>query len=222
MTDGWPCWAIGNHDVARVISRWGNGGNPAAQMKMLNTLLMSLRGSVCSYQGEELGLAEADIAFEDLQDPYGIAFWPNFKGRDGCRTPMPWLVSKEHGGFSSAEATWLPVSTEHIKNSVEQQMLNSDSVLKAYQAFIAWRKKQPCLLYGDIEFIDANNPNTLVFIRRYQGNAILACFNFSQEQQSVQLPNSASLTSLTGYGDKPDTLSDNELSPYQIRFFNVQ
>ena len=42
------------------------------------------------YQGEELGLGEASVAFEDLQDPYGITFWPNFKGRDGCRTPMPW------------------------------------------------------------------------------------------------------------------------------------
>ena len=51
---------------------------------------MSLRGSVCLYQGEELGLTEADLAFEDLQDPYGIRFWPEFKGRDGCRTPMVW------------------------------------------------------------------------------------------------------------------------------------
>ncbi len=85
--DGWACWAFSNHDVIRHASRWDL--TPAAQ-RMFATLIMCLRGSVCIYQGEELGLPEADVAFEDLQDPYGIEFWPEFKGRDGCRTPMVW------------------------------------------------------------------------------------------------------------------------------------
>jgi alpha-glucosidase len=62
---------------------------------------MCLRGSVCLYQGEELGLPEAEVAFEDLQDPYGIAFWPEFKGRDGARTPMVWEASNAGAGFST-------------------------------------------------------------------------------------------------------------------------
>lgn len=223
MTDGWPCWAIGNHDVARVISRWGNGGDPAEQMKMLNAMLMSLRGSVCSYQGEELGLTEADIAFEDLQDPYGIAFWPNFKGRDGCRTPMPWLNSPKHGGFSVNDKTWLPVSEAHIENSVEVQLAQPNSVLQAYCQFIAWRKEQACLLYGDIEFIETHNLNTLAFIRRYQGQAILACFNFSAEPQVIELPVSA-LTLLSGHGLEHSSVtsaSNNQLMPYQAKFFSM-
>ena len=79
MTEGWPCWAFSNHDVERVASRWSqNGEVNSQQCKMLTALLASLRGSVCMYQGEELGLGEANVAFEDLQDPYGITFWPNF------------------------------------------------------------------------------------------------------------------------------------------------
>src|SRR5690606_34169622 len=90
MTEGWPCWAISNHDVQRAVTRWGGADAGPDFAKMLVALVCSLRGSVCLYQGEELGLPEAEVPFEALQDPYGVAFWPNFKGRDGCRTPMPW------------------------------------------------------------------------------------------------------------------------------------
>ena len=63
--------------------------------------------------GEELGLPEANVPFEDLQDPYGIEFWPEFKGRGGCRTPMVWKPSNQNGGFPCNEKTWLrcPPST---------------------------------------------------------------------------------------------------------------
>ncbi|WP_266096800.1 alpha-amylase family glycosyl hydrolase, partial [Acinetobacter baumannii] len=81
--------AFSNHDVVRHASRWAAGeADPVSYLKVVSALLFSLRGSVCIYQGEELGLSEANLAFEDLQDPYGIRFWPEFKGRDGCRTPM--------------------------------------------------------------------------------------------------------------------------------------
>ena len=160
LSDGWPCWAIGNHDVARVASRWNHSGqyekNTVAQNKMYNALLASLRGSVCCYQGEELGLAEADIAFDDLQDPYGVNFWPTFKGRDGCRTPMPWGKNSSNAGFSTSKLPWLPVSDAHRNNSVDVQENDDNSVLIAYRTFLNWRKTQPCLLYGDIEFIESN------------------------------------------------------------------
>ncbi|TIX41376.1 MAG: alpha-glucosidase, partial [Mesorhizobium sp.] len=82
-SDGWSCWAFSNHDVMRPASRWAaSEADPTAYLKLISALLMSLRGSVCLYQGEELGLGEADLSFEDLQDPYGIRFWPEFKGRD--------------------------------------------------------------------------------------------------------------------------------------------
>ncbi len=86
--DGWACWAFSNHDVVRHATPLAACRPPP--QRMFATLIMCLRGSVCLYQGEELGLPEADVAFEDLHDPYGIEFWPEFKGRDGCRTPMVW------------------------------------------------------------------------------------------------------------------------------------
>ena len=84
-SDGWACWAYSNHDVVRHATRWNLTEDA---QRLFATLLMCLRGSACIYQGEELGLTEASVAFDDLQDPYGIEFWPEFKGRDGCRTPM--------------------------------------------------------------------------------------------------------------------------------------
>lgn len=185
MTQGWPCWAFSNHDVERVASRWGKNGviNPQ-QCKMLSALLASLRGSVCMYQGEELGLGEASVAFEDLQDPYGITFWPNFKGRDGCRTPMPWQNSDlEHAGFSDVKP-WLPVDAAHKQQSVELQTNDTSSILNAYREFMAWRKTQPALLQGDIKFIETAEP-ILAFYRTLNDEKLLCVFNLGDQQASM-------------------------------------
>ena len=89
--DGWPCWSFSNHDVTRHVSRWAEHGvSEQALARQTFALLSTLKGTICLYQGEELGLPEADILFEELTDPPGIRFWPEYKGRDGCRTPMPW------------------------------------------------------------------------------------------------------------------------------------
>ncbi len=96
--DAWPCWAYSNHDVVRHITRWSLSD---AAARAYTVLLMCLRGSLCLYQGEELGLPEAELDFEELQDPYGIEFWPEFKGRDGCRTPMVWTTDNAAAGFTT-------------------------------------------------------------------------------------------------------------------------
>ena len=120
-SDGWSCWALSNHDVVRHATRWGKGEpDKQAYLKVISALLMSLRGSVCIYQGEELGLDEAELRFEDLQDPYGIRFWPEFKGRDGCRTPMVWEKAAPNAGFSEGKP-WLPVPADHALKAVDAQ-----------------------------------------------------------------------------------------------------
>jgi alpha-glucosidase len=167
-----------------VVSRWG-GHHSNDFAKMLFAMISSLRGSVCSYQGEELGLTEADIAFEDVQDPYGITFWPQFKGRDGCRTPHPWQHDLDNAGFTQ-EKPWLPVSNEHVGKSVDLQDEEIDSVLNSYRHFNRWRKEQPELLYGDIEFIESPE-SILAFIREYQGKRVLVCFNFTEQTQHFSL-----------------------------------
>jgi alpha-glucosidase len=194
--DCWPCWAIGNHDVTRVATRWV-GHDSAAQAKLLNAFLFSLKGTVCSYQGEELGLQQADLPREALLDPYGIAFWPAFKGRDGCRTPLPWNEQDGACGFSTA-TPWLPIPAQHRANAVSRQNDAQDSVLNAYRAFLRWRRRHPVLRHGSIRFIDSP-ADTLCFVRGNESQSLLACFNFSPDPRRVPLPGVRPLEELEGH-----------------------
>ncbi len=128
--DGWTCWSFSNHDVERAVSRWNprRGAAPPdpAFARLLMALLLSLRGSVCLYQGEELGLPEADLAEADLRDPFGIAYWPEFRGRDGSRTPMPWVAAERHGGFTTAATPWLPMPPAHRVLAADAQEADPD------------------------------------------------------------------------------------------------
>ncbi|MEM8982582.1 MAG: alpha-glucosidase [Pseudomonadota bacterium] len=197
--EGWPCRAIGNHDVARVATRWANGsGYSAERVKLLNTLLLTLRGTVCTYQGEELGLTEATISREQVRDPYGIEFWPNFKGRDGCRTPMPWTGDSISAGFSTAKP-WLPTPSEHRRHSIREQQSDDDSVLNAYRTFVDWRSLHPALRWGGIDFIDTPE-NTLAFRRFVDDEQILCVFNFQSSEAAIELDPAVQLTSLHGHG----------------------
>ena len=191
------------------MSRWGGKEQSPQLAKTLNAMLLSLRGSVCSYQGEELGLTEADIAQHELQDPYGITFWPRFKGRDGCRTPMPWDNIDEHAGFSQVK-TWLPIPAVHKKMAISLQEDNSDSILNAYRTFMQWRKTQSAIRLGDIQFI-ADAEDYLVFIRHHESENILCAFNFSGAAISIALGATYSLSALAGHGCYSATTTINQL-----------
>ena len=198
--DGWPCWAIGNHDVQRVASRWGRGKQTRDMVKMLNAMLSSLRGSVCSYQGEELGLTEAPIEFHELQDPFGKTFWPMFKGRDGCRTPMPWEQYADFSGFSQV-SPWLPIAAAHRALAVDLQEADCHSVLHGYRQFLAWRKRYPVLITGEIEFLDAPEP-LLVFVRTLGEQKLLVCFNLLDTEIQWALKEVKLQQELAGHGLK--------------------
>ncbi len=208
MTEGWPCWAVSNHDVCRAVTRWGGASPSPALAKMLVAMVCSLRGSVCIYQGEELGLPEADVPFEALRDPYGITFWPNFKGRDGCRTPMPW-TSTADAGFSSG-TPWLPVPDAHRTLAVAAQEADPDSVLNAFRAFMRWRKAQPALVRGSIAFLDTPEP-VLAFVREGEGQRLLAAFNLSGSPATLQLP-AGSWTPLHGHGAPLAAIRDAQVT----------
>ncbi|HEX7801410.1 MAG TPA: alpha-glucosidase family protein [Pseudoxanthomonas sp.] len=197
MADGWPCWAISNHDVQRALTRWGGADATDALAKQLVALVCSLRGSVCLYQGEELGLGEADVPYEALQDPYGKTFWPNFKGRDGCRTPMPWNGG-EHAGFTSGQP-WLPVADTHRALAVEAQERDPASTLNATRAFLRWRKTVPALQWGGIDFFDTSEP-VLAFVRSFEGQRVLAVFNLSAEAVEWGIPAGLQLNAIDGHG----------------------
>ena len=182
MHDGWASWSFGNHDVPRVLTRWGGPGASTDYLKVAAAMLVSLRGSVCWWQGDELGLTEVDIPFEKIQDPYGITFWPDFKGRDGCRTPMPWRQAEPHGGFSHGKPVepWLPVPPEHLARAVDVNEAEPHSPLNFMRRLLAWRKTQPALVTGDIRFLDAPEP-VLALVRTPEfggpGATLLCLFN---------------------------------------------
>ena len=183
--DGWPCWAISNHDVQRAVTRWGGPNASPDFARQMVGLVCSLRGSVCLYQGEELGLPEADVPFEQLRDPYGITFWPNFKGRDGCRTPMPW-TGADDAGFSTG-TPWLPIPDAHRQRSVATQEADPHSVLATTRHFLHWRRDQPALVAGAQQFIAAPEP-VLAFVRGDAGSRLLVVFNLSASPVAWPLP----------------------------------
>ncbi len=187
---GWTTWAMSNHDNIRVASRFGSAehlaGDHRALAKVLLAALLSLRGGACIYQGEELGLPEAELDFADLQDPWGIEFWPDFKGRDGCRTPMPWSSELPHGGFSDAKP-WLPVPSEHLHFAVDQQEKDADSVLQMFRRFMAWRRGCPALIRGSIDLIESPEA-ILAFERSLEEERLLCVFNFSNRDAVQKIP----------------------------------
>jgi len=185
--DGWICLAFSNHDVMRHVSRWAVHGQEAAFTRLAATLILAMRGSVCLYQGEELGLKEAELAFEDLVDPYGIEFWPQFKGRDGCRTPMVWQAHVRNGAFSTAERTWLPVPAEHLTRAVDTQDNVDGSVLEFYRALLQFRRAHPALAKGIIRLLDAPG-NILAFIREEDAERLLCVFNMGATAAEYALP----------------------------------
>lgn len=206
LTSGWPCWAVSNHDVARVRTRWGGPKASDDFAVLIQMLVCSLRGSICIYQGEELGLPEADVPFELLQDPYGITFWPRFKGRDGCRTPMPW-DSSASAGFSTGKP-WLPVSPEHLPLSVAAQSTDPASVLNRFRAFMQWRRQHPVLRLGSIELLNTADP-IFAFVRRHGQDTMLIAFNLGAQPAELHLP--TALQGLTVDAEQSLGLSPNTL-----------
>jgi alpha-glucosidase len=188
VSDGWVCWAFSNHDVKRHVSRFARTEEEQPRVaKLAISLLSTLRGSICLYQGEELGLPEADLAFEDLRDPYGIRFWPAFKGRDGCRTPMPWEASRVHAGFTTGEKSWLPVPYQHAALSVDKQEADEGSVLRHYRETLAFRRVHAALRDGDMTFLDTEE-DVLAFTRTKGDEMLLFVFNLSHGPVKVTLP----------------------------------
>lgn len=216
--EAWVCWALNNHDVTRVVSRWQALGGPAHEVApLLLALLGSLRGSICLYQGEELGLTEAQVPFELIQDPYGKVMWPAFPGRDGCRTPIPWHSGKAHGGFTEAQP-WLPVPQEHLDRAVDRQMRLSGSVLRRYQSFLRWRRMVPPLCTGGMRLLAAHDQ--VVAFERFVGDERVLCvFNLSGREARYDIGIAADLRPMEGHGfggtwDRAEVV----LPPYQAYF----
>ena len=185
IADGWACWALSNHDVVRCATRWGRDEDPEAYPRIVLAMLLSLRGTVCLYQGEELGLPEADVPRERIQDPFGLPFWPVYKGRDGCRTPMAWDTTPR-AGFSRVEP-WLPVDPRHRARAVAAQERSTTSCLHAARTLLAWRRQQPALIEGDLSLVPESG-EMLSWIRTCPDQSLFAAFNLTRGTLRARCP----------------------------------
>ena len=212
---GWCCLAIGNHDVERVASRWAGDDPDTDSVKLFSILLSCLRGAICIYQGDELGLPEAEVPYERLRDPYGLNFWPVYKGRDGCRTPMPWSEDAPNAGFSSA-SPWLPIDTRHLALAADRQTRNPDSVYACIRDFLQFRKRQPALLHGDFRFLPISNDKVLTCARASDEQTLVLCFNLDKEEQKIDKQElapfaSQGLRQLNGYPARQGAIDNDSL-----------
>ena len=162
--------------------------DPDRLARLAAGILLSLRGSVCLYQGEELGLTEAELRFEDLADPYGIRFWPEYKGRDGCRTPMVWESNAPNGGFTAGQALAAGLARAHVASAANREAGDPDSMLAHYRRLLAFRRAHPALRDGTIELLDAP-ADVLAFMREGERRAASsALFNFGVAPARFALP----------------------------------
>lgn len=219
--DGWASWSVGNHDVQRVMTRWGGPHATPAFAKVILAMQLALKGTPCLYQGDELALTEADLPYEVLQDPVGLTFWPEMKGRDGCRTPMPWDATLPFAGFTSGKP-WLPLPPEHLAAAAAQQQQDPASALNFLSHILAWRKTQPQLMRGDITFYDAPEP-VLALRRDLAGMpGVIAVFNLGAQAVELELADSAAYETLTGHG-LPGLAANGKISlPAYGAWFGLQ
>ena len=175
LGEGWPSWAFSNHDAPRAVTRWGDPARREEWARLLLVLLMTLRGNIFLYQGEELGLPQADIPFERLRDPEAIANWPLTQGRDGSRTPMPWDTALPFAAFSTSEP-WLPIPPAHRALAVSTQEGDRGSPLALTRRLIAVRRSSPALRLGDFRPLDLPAP-MLGFDRKSPTDTVRCVFN---------------------------------------------
>jgi alpha-glucosidase len=118
-----------------------------------------------------------------VRDPFGDLYYPLFKGRDPCRTPMPWTAAGPHAGFSRAKP-WLPLAPEHARQAADLQQADETSVLAFAKTLLRARKRHPAWLRGAIE-ANALSPAVLAFERDGEGERLIFVFNLSREPQTV-------------------------------------
>ena len=179
----WPLYFFSNHDQVRHYIRYGNGGKNNDEIaKLMAALLLTLRGSPILYYGEEIGMENNDPKrVEDVKDPIGKLGWPQFKGRDGERTPMQWNGSK-NAGFSQVP-TWLPVADNYPTHNVEAEEKDPDSILNFYKSLIKLRRENSALKSGDLSLLNIDDANILAFYRKSGDESVIVALNMSDKAQ---------------------------------------
>ena len=231
---GWISIFLSNHDVARIVSRFGNDSPEfrEASSKMLNTFLLSMRGTPYIYYGDEIGMT--NINFDSISQYKDIAakngykkalseredmdlFMKklNFLSRDNGRTPMQWDGSK-NAGFTTG-TPWLPVNENYKTINVEVEQNNPNSVLNHFKKMVNLRNDNEVLVYGTYKLLDAENNEVYSYTRALSGKEILVLLNFTNHTSEVELPEAKNVGSIliNNYEDLININGKVTLKPYQ-------
>ena len=165
--DGWPNWVLGNHDQHRIATRVG-----PAQARVAQMLLLTLRGTPTCYYGDEIGMVDVPIPFEECMDPAALQQPELYQvwGRDPERTPMQWDDST-HAGFARQGARpWLPLAADYRARNVAAQDGDPASMLALFRRLTALRRAEPALNRGAIELVDVGVKDVLAYRRTAAGS----------------------------------------------------
>ncbi|MDF2457154.1 MAG: alpha-amylase [Cytophagaceae bacterium] len=184
---GWPNWVLGNHDQPRIASRIGS-----EQAKVAAMLLLTLRGTPTIYYGDEIGMRDVPIPFEEVQDPQGLNMPDKNLSRDPARTPMPWDDSK-NGGFTQGQP-WLRLDKNYVAHNVSVQDKDPRSMLSLYKRLINLRQKEASLMSG--QYIPVyTDQQIMVYIRHTDGeDRFMVILNLSHRPCYYNFPSSVNGT----------------------------
>jgi alpha-glucosidase len=182
--DLWPTIVMSNHDIPRAASRYTLGEKDDLA-KIAMAVLLTLRGTPFIYYGEEIGMRDIHLRHSEILDPPGKKYWPIYKGRDGCRSPMQWDGSM-NAGFSSTKP-WLPLNPDYGSRNVTAQLADPASILNYTKKLIALRRKFPALRSGKFIPLKASG-GILAYLRSSEEQVILVVVNFAPFKRRFKLP----------------------------------
>lgn len=180
----WPSYVLNNHDSSRSVTRWKDGFDDSCA-KVGAVMLLTLRGTPFLYYGEEIGMRDIRLKRSEIMDPPGKRYWPLYKGRDGCRSPMQWDATPQ-AGFGKTQP-WLPVHPNYTTRNVAAQLKQPESLLNVYKRLIALRRGNLALRRGDFVVVEQADPECLVYQRIHGKQRMLIALNFSRYSRTLGL-----------------------------------
>ena len=238
--EGWNSLFWNNHDLPRIVSRWGNDREYRVESaKMLATLLHGMKGTPYIYQGEELGMT--NVRFEDINEYNDIETLNMYKdriskgyshdeimasiyakGRDNARTPMQW-DSTENAGFTTGKP-WLKVNKNYKFINAEDCLQDKDSIFYHYKKLIDIRKHNDTIIYGDYKLLLPEDKNVFAYSRELNGDKIVVVCNFYNKEINLNFKedfNNVEIL-LSNYKDSSILMKDLKLRPYEAIMYRVK
>jgi alpha-glucosidase len=223
-----PLLIFDNHDNPRLDERYGDGEHDTDIQRVISSILFLSRGTSLFYYGDEIGMKTTPpTRKEDVRDPVGITYWPQYKGRDGERTPMQWDATA-NAGFTNSATPWLPVPPSSAAINVRTEKGDPNSLLEWYRSLIRLKKTVTSIAQGEDVMLDTSNTNVLSWMRQAPGApAVVVSVNFTAEPRTVSLsvPGAAgktrTLLKTPGAAD-PATVDQIALGPFGVYIGEVR